>query len=78
MWGTVMSALRYLLSIKCPKCNVSLFRATEPIAKDIVFCAECGAGSLYKEAVKKRKILPGYVTRTQIEEIFGEMGIATE
>jgi hypothetical protein len=74
-WSTAMGDLRQI-SDKCPYCNVSLHRVTEPAAKDdIVFCSECGAGGLFGESIEEGKgLTPGYLTKTQIDHLMRLMG----
>jgi hypothetical protein len=63
------------ISDKCPACNVSLYRVTEVIGRDIVFCSECGAGGLFRESIEEGKgLTPGYLTKTQINHLMRQMG----
>ena len=39
-----MNILDHLTEIRCPNCDVQLFRAFDPVAGEIVFCSECLAG----------------------------------
>ena len=49
-----MNILDHLTEIRCPNCDVQLFRAFDPVAGEIVFCSECLAGGRCKEATKYR------------------------
>jgi hypothetical protein len=71
----VMTDLRQT-SVRCPDCNVLLHSVTEPGAKDdIVFCSECGAGGLLREAIEEGKgLTPRYLTKTQIDHLMRQMG----
>jgi hypothetical protein len=64
-----MNILDHLTEIRCPNCDVQLFRAFDPVAGEIVFCSECLAGGRCKEATKYRGALTGnFVTRQSADD----------
>jgi hypothetical protein len=57
-----MSILDHLTDVRCPNCDVQLFRALDPEAGEIVFCSECLAG-------EQRGALTGnFVTRQNADD----------
>jgi hypothetical protein len=52
-----MSILDHLTDIRCPNCDVQLFRALDPEAGGIVFCSECLAGGRNQEVTEQRGAL---------------------
>jgi hypothetical protein len=64
-----MSILDHLTEIRCPNCDVQLFRALDPQAGEIVFCSECLAGGRCKEVTQQRGALTGnFVTRRSADD----------
>ena len=64
-----MSTLDHLTGVRCPNCNVHLFRMQDPVAGEIVFCSECLAGGGYKEVVEQRGALSGsFITRQSADD----------
>jgi uncharacterized Zn finger protein (UPF0148 family) len=64
-----MSIIDHLTDIRCPNCNVYLFRALDPVDGEIVFCSECLAGGRCKEVTKQRGALNGsFVTRQSADD----------
>ena len=47
-----MATLDHLTGIKCPQCGVNLFRASDPVSGEIVFCSICLAGGDHKQVVE--------------------------
>jgi len=64
-----MSILDHLTDIRCPNCDVQLFRAFDPVAGEIVFCSECLAGARSTEVTKQNGALTGnFVARQSADE----------
>jgi hypothetical protein len=64
-----MNILDHLTEIKCPNCDVQLFRAFDRVAGEIVFCSECLAGGRCTEVAKQRGALTGnFVTRQSADD----------
>ena len=64
-----MSILDHLTEIRCPNCDVDLFRALDPVGGEIVFCSECLAGGCCTEVTKQRGALTGnFVTRQSADD----------
>ena len=74
-----MSILDYLTDIRCPNCNVQLFRALDPVAGEIAFCSECLAGGRCKEVTKQRGALSGnFVTRQNADDFLRKIRPGSE
>jgi hypothetical protein len=59
-----MSILDHLTDIRCPNCDVQLFRALDPVVGVIVFCSECLVGGRFMAVAKQRDAVTGnFVTR---------------
>ena len=62
-----MSILDHVTDLRCPNCDVQLFRALDPVAGEIVFCSECLAGG--RHVTKQRCALTGnFVTRRSADD----------
>jgi hypothetical protein len=64
-----MSILDHLTDIRCPNCDVQLFRALDPVVVVIVFCLECLVGGRFTAVAKQRGALTeSFVTRQTADD----------
>ena len=65
----LMSILDHLTEIRCPNCNMQLFRALDPVDGEIVFCSKCLAGGRWTEVITQRGTLTGnFVARQSADD----------
>jgi hypothetical protein len=64
-----MSILDHLTEIRCPNCDMQLFRALDPVDGEIVFCSKCLAGGRWTEVTTQRGTLTGnFVARQSADD----------
>jgi hypothetical protein len=76
--SNAMTVQRHFALGFCPYCNMRLLRSPQSVAEPIVFCAtpSCRAGGRLKDVEEGReRLIPGFVSEAEIDEMLGEMMI---
>jgi hypothetical protein len=75
----LMSILNHLTEIRCPICNMHLFRALDPVDGEIVFCSKCLVGGRWIEATTQRGTLTGnFVARESADDFLKKIRSPTQ